>query len=295
MPDKKKHIVVVGNGMTSLRFCEKLLEYDAQHEYRLTVMGEESCPAYDRVSLSSVFTDKTGNDLILSEARWYAYYKIDLRLGTCITAIDRVEQQIVTASGDRIKYDILILATGARPVIPPLKGNNLKGLFVYRTLNDQASIHAAGRTAKTAVVIGGGLLGLEAAEACRQLGLSTTIIEREPHLLACQLDPAGGQLLQSRIKALDLTVRTGTHVAEILGEGQVRAVRLKNNESLPADLVILAVGIQPNDELAQDAGITIGKHGGIAVNNNVRTSDSKIYAIGECASSKSIWKYYLSS
>ncbi len=281
--EKKKHVVVVGNGMTSIRFCEQMLEYDALHEYRLTVLGEEPLPAYDRVALSSCFSGKSTKDLIFAEARWYAHCKIDLRLGTRVTNINRADQSVTTAEGSTISYDRLVLATGARPHIPKIGNTNLNGVFVYRTSADVDSICAAAQQAKRAVVIGGGLLGLEAAEACLELGLETTIIERAAHLMTCQLDAKGGQFLREKVEALNLNVRTGEQVHGIEGRDAVEAVQLKK-ESIPADLVILATGIQPNDELGSEAGLAIGAKGGIAISETVRTSDPNIYAIGECTS-----------
>lgn len=284
MLDKKKHVVVIGNGMASLRFCEKLIEYDARHEYQLTVIGDELLPAYDRIALSSIFDGKSDSEVVMAEARWYAYHKMELLLGTQVVAIDRTTKNITTSSGKKIDYDRLVIATGARPHIPPVAGTELEGVHVYRTSDDAYAIRNDGDRATCAVVIGGGLLGLEAAAACKRMRLETTIIERAANLMACQLDAAGGYLLRRTVEALGLKVRTGEQVLALEGERSVRAVRLQNNESIPADLVVLATGIQPNDELGRDAGLAIGANGGIAVDETVRTSDSDIYAIGECAS-----------
>jgi nitrite reductase (NADH) large subunit len=284
MTKKKKHVVVIGNGMTSLRFCEKLLEYDAHHEFRVTILGEESLPAYDRIALSSIFTGNSDADLVFSEVRWYAYHKMDLHLGTRVVSIDRDEKKVTTSDGKTIEYDHLVIATGARAHVPAIAGTNLSGVHVYRTTDDINAIRLAGETATHAVVIGGGLLGLEAAEACREMGLATTIVERESWLMACQLDAAGGELLRGKVEALDMNVRTGEHVIGLEGDASVRAVRLENAEYLPANLVILATGIQPNDELGREAGLDVGVKGGIVIDKTVRTSDPGIYAIGECAS-----------
>ena len=284
MLQKKKQVVVVGNGMAGLRFCEKLLEYDAFHEYQMRVLGDELRPAYDRIALSSTFEGRPEQALILAEARWYAFQKIDLRLGVRIVSIERDEKYVTTHSGTKIKYDILVLATGARPHVPAIPGTDLRGVHVYRTLDDVASIRQDSLTATNAVVIGGGLLGLEAAEICKIQGLETTIIERAPHLMACQLDSTGGELLRNKIEALDIAVRTGKQVAGLKGRESVEAVRLEDGESIRADLVILATGILPNDGLGREAGLQIGARGGIAVDETLRSSDPSIYAIGECAS-----------
>ncbi len=270
--------------MTSLRFCEKLLEYDARHEYRLTILGDEILPAYDRVNLSSIFSGKNSPELIFSESRWYAYHKMELLLGSRVESIDRADKTISISDGKVISYDYLVIATGARPHIPDLAGTNLEGVHVYRTTDDVSAIQKDAERAAHAVILGGGLLGLEAAEACKEMGLDTTVLERAPHLMACQLDAAGGQLLRDKIEELDIKIQTDAHVLELRGEQRVQKVHFTNGDSLDADLVILATGIQPNDELGRNAGLSSGTNGGIAVDETVRTSDPAIYAIGECAS-----------
>lgn len=281
---KKKQVVVAGNGMASLRFCEKLLEYDAFHEYRLTVLGDELLPAYDRISLSSTVEGRPEKELLLAETRWYEYQKIDLRLGMRVISIDRDKKHVTTHTGAVINYDILVLATGARPHVPAIPGTELGGVHVYRTLADIQAILRDSLTATSAVVVGGGLLGLEAAEVCKMQGLETAIIERAPHLMACQLDSTGGQLLRNKIEALDIAVRTGEQVSGLKGAHSVEAVILENGESIRADLVILATGILPNDDLGREAGLDTGAKGGIAVDETLRSSDPGIYAVGECAS-----------
>lgn len=274
--------------MTSLRFCEKLLEYDAFHEYQVTVLGDEPVPAYDRVALSSAFDEQSEQELILAEARWYARQKIDLRLGMRVVGINRTDRFVTTNTGSNINYDILIIATGARPHIPAIPGTGLSGVHVYRTLDDVEAIRRDSLSASSVVVIGGGFLGLEAADVCKKKGLQTMIIERASHLMACQLDSAGGQLLRNKIEALDIAVRTGEHVSGLEGADSVEVVKLENGESIRADLVILATGILPNDELGRETGLKIGARGGVAVDETVRTSDPSIYAIGECASYNNI-------
>ncbi len=270
--------------MTSLRFCEKLLEYDAHHEYHVTILGDEKLPAYDRIALSSLFSEKSDSELIFSEVRWYAYHKMNIRLGTRVCSIDRSAQSVKTASGDFIHYDQLVLATGARAHVPDIDGTDLAGVHIFRTTTDVDAIKKDGEKAKSAVVIGGGLLGLEAAEACKKMGLTTTILEREPFIMACQLDKAGGDLLQTKIESLGLKVRTGVHVLKLEGKGSVNGVQLETMESISAELVILTTGIQPNDELGGDCGLLLGDQSGIAIDETTHTSDPNIYAIGECAS-----------
>ncbi|MDF7822558.1 FAD-dependent oxidoreductase [Pontiellaceae bacterium B12227] len=280
----KKQVVVIGNGMSSFRFCEKQLAYDAHHQYAITVLGDELIPAYDRVSLSSLFTGKSDTDLILAESRWYNYYKIQLKLGARAVSIDRENKTVTTQGGTSYSYDKLVIATGARPHVPDIDGTDLAGVHVYRTSDDVYAIRDESRQASSAVIIGGGLLGLEAAEACRELGLETTVVEREPFLMACQLDEIAGGLLDEKVEMLGIHLRLDEHVQAIEGTGKVERVVYESGESTPADLVVIATGIIPNDELARTAGLELGSRGGIAINNSVQTSDPDIYAIGECAS-----------
>jgi nitrite reductase (NADH) large subunit len=284
MSEKKKKVLVIGNGMAGFRFCEKLLEYDAHHQYAITVLGNELIPAYDRVSLSSLFSGKSDTDLILAESRWYSYYKIDLQLGARVVSINRDEKTVTTTDGTDYPYDHLVIATGARPHIPNIGGTELEGVHVYRTSDDVHAIRNESRAASSAVIIGGGLLGLEAAEACRELGLETTVIEREPFLMACQLDEIAGGILDEKVQNLGIHLRLGAHVTAIEGDGKAEHVQLEGGATIAADLVIIATGIIPNDELARDAGLAMGTRGGIAINNQIQTSDPVIYAIGECAS-----------
>ena len=284
MSEKKKQVLVIGNGMSSFRFCEKLLEYDAHHEYSITVLGDELIPAYDRVSLSSLFSGKGDSDLILAESRWYNYYKIDLKLGSRAVSIDRKNKTVTTQGGKIYSYDKLVIATGARPHVPNIGGTDLEGVHVYRTSDDAYAIRNESRQASNAVIIGGGLLGLEAAEACRELGLETTVIEREPFLLASQLDEIAGGLLDQKIENLGIHLRLNEHVQAIEGSGKVERVIYESGESVSADLVVIATGIIPNDQLALEAALERGVQGGIAINENVQTSDPDIYAIGECVS-----------
>lgn len=279
----KENVIVVGNGMVGLRFCERLLEYDVARKYKVTVLGEEALPAYDRVGLSSCFTEKPLRDLVFSEARWYAHHQIDLRLNTRVALIDRQNQQVVTELGESFTYDRLILATGASPIIPRFSGNNLDHVFVYRTTDDVEAICDAASTSKQALVIGGGLLGLEAAQACRELGLEVDIVEREPYLLSLQVDEVGGMILRKNIEDLGIRVRTGVHVMELCGGAAVESAVLSDGAVLDVQLVVVATGIQPNDQLGRAADLALGTRGGIAVDSRTVTSDSAIYAIGECA------------
>lgn len=283
MSRNKQHVVVVGNGMVGFRFCEKLLEYDAHHRFRVTVLGEEPVPAYDRIALTSAFGAKRPEELTLAEVRWYTHYKIDLRLNTRVEQVERNARTVVTSRGETIAYDKLVLATGARANVPQVEGAGLDGVYVYRTVSDLALIKRAARKATRAVVVGGGLLGLEAAAACRDLGLETQVVERAGHLLPCQLDAEAGGVLRREVEASGLSVRIGEEVRSLKGDGSVEAVHLCSGEVLPAELVVWAIGITPNDELGHRAGLELGARGGIAIASTAQTSDPDIYAIGECA------------
>ncbi len=284
MIGKKKQVVVIGNGMVGFRFCEKLLEYDAFHQYQLTVLGEELTPAYDRVALTTLFNGKTEGELVFAEARWYEYQKINLRVGARVVRINRAEKTVEVSSGKSFPYDRLVLATGARPRVPNVAGTELNGVHVYRTSDDALAIRDAARGAENAVVVGGGLLGLEVAEACRELGVETTIVEREPFLMACQLDADAGRLLDRKIEDLGLHMKLGAQLHAVEGSGKAERARLGNGEAIPAELVVIAAGITPNDELAREAGLEIGPRGGVAINERAQTSDPDVFAIGECAS-----------
>ncbi|MDF7799189.1 FAD-dependent oxidoreductase [Pontiellaceae bacterium B1224] len=284
MSEKKKQVVIIGNGMSGFRFCEKLLEYDAHHEYSITVLGDELIPAYDRVSLSKLFAGKSDTDLILAESRWYDYYKIDLKLGSRAASINRTEKTVTSKGGKIYSYDHLVIATGSRPHVPDIGGTGLDGVHVYRTSDDVYAIRNESRNASSAVIIGGGLLGLEAAEACRELGLETMVVEREPFLMACQLDEIAGGLLDEKIENLGIHLKLDAHVKSIEGIGKAEAVILESGDRISADMVIIATGIIPNDELGREAGLEMGARGGIAVKDTMQTSDPSIFAIGECAS-----------
>ncbi len=284
MSDTKKQVVVIGNGMAGYRFCEKLLEYDAHHQYALTVLGDEAVPAYDRVALSSLFTCRPEQELFFAEKRWYDYYKIDLQLGTRAVSINRDAKTVMTADGSAHPYDKLVIATGSRPLIPAIGNIDLEGVHVYRTTEDVHALRDEAREAKKAVIIGGGLLGLEIAEACRELGVDTTILERAPFLMPLQLDTMAGKLLDMNIEQLGIHLKLEAHVRKLEGGARVERVVLENGEAFDADLVVITAGITPNDEIGIEAGLVPGQNGGIAVNERVLTSDPDIYAIGECAS-----------
>jgi len=279
-----KHLVVVGNGMVGHRLVSAML--DRATDWHITVVGEESRQAYDRVALSSYVDGASEEELRLPELTG-----LDLHLGDPVTAIDREARRVVTASGTELTYDALVLATGSVPFVPPVPGRDLDGCFVYRTLDDLDAISEAAAAAvarpgpgrRSAVVVGGGLLGLEAARAMRLLGLSPQVVEIAPRLMPVQVDEGGGALLKSLVAAQDIAVRTGVAVSAIRSESNRLVATLSDDVELDADVVVFSAGIRPADTLAREAGLRIGERGGVWVDATCRTSDHAIWAIGEVA------------
>ncbi|MEV1014330.1 MULTISPECIES: nitrite reductase large subunit NirB [unclassified Micromonospora] len=273
-------LVVVGNGMVGQRFVDALRARDPQGHWRVTVLAEERRPAYDRVRLSAYFDGVSEEELNVHTPD----DGVRLHLGEPATAIDRERQVVSTAEGD-YHYDALVLATGSYPFVPPVPGADLPGVFVYRTLDDLAAIrtYAAGR--RVGAVIGGGLLGLEAANALRLLGLSTDVVEFAPRLMPVQVDQAGGAMLRRYVH--DLGVRTHLGVATTAiragADGTVAALELSDGRVVDAELVVVAAGIRPRDELARAAGLPLGPRGGVLVDETCRTADERVWAVGECA------------
>ncbi|GAA2044007.1 nitrite reductase large subunit NirB [Nocardiopsis rhodophaea] len=276
-----RQLVVIGNGMVGHRLVEAVRDRDAAGAWNIVVLGEEPRPAYDRVALSSYFDGATESDLRLADLG----ESVDLRLGERATAIDRENTTVTTSSGAIVHYDTLVLATGSYPFVPPLPGHDLPGCHVYRTIDDLDAITASARDAATGVVIGGGLLGLEAANALRLLDVDTHVVELAPWLMPAQVDEGGGALLGRLIEELGVTVHTGTGTSRIEAgdDGRPTAIHL-GDERIPTDMVVFSVGIRPRDDIARHAGLDIGERGGVVIDDTCRTSDPHIYAIGECAS-----------
>ena len=277
-------IVIVGNGMVGHALCEKLAGLTAANLCRVVVFGEEPHPAYDRVNLSQFFAGKTRLDLQLQPTNWYGDNNIELRSGQRITEIDRDRQRVFCGDDDSIHYDKLVLATGSRPFVPPIDGINGEGIFVYRTLEDLDAIEAYAKQVSSAAVLGGGLLGLEAAKALVNLSLDTHVVEMAPGLMPRQLDNDGAALLQEKVEAFGIHVHTLKRTESITNRESERILKFDTDDELAVGMVVISAGIRPNDELAKDAGLDLGKRGGIAVNDCLQTSDENIFAIGECAS-----------
>jgi nitrite reductase (NADH) large subunit len=276
-------IIVVGNGMVGHRFCEQLIEHDRDRRHRLIVFGREPRSAYDRVHLTEYFAHRDASRLRLGAAEWYAEHGIELRIGIAITRIDRTRREVLTEDGEAIGYDELVLATGSAPFVPPVPGIDTPGVHVYRTIEDLDAILGQLGHARRAAVIGGGLLGLEAARAVLDAGLETHVLELAPRLMPRQLDAVGAGLLEAGIRGLGVHVHLGARIAAITGGDRVHEVELIGEPAIPVDLVIVSAGIRPCDELARDAGIRTGERGGVVVDDQLRTSDDHVFAIGEVA------------
>jgi nitrite reductase (NADH) large subunit len=300
MSEGRRALVIVGNGMVGHRLVEELIARGAHERWRITVLGDESRPAYDRVHLTSWFDGAGDGALALCNPADYAAAGVELRTGVRATGID-VRARRIVLEGGWIPYDALVLATGARPFVPPIPGHQGKNRFVYRTLDDLAAIAAAARPGGRGVVVGGGLLGLEAAGALKTLGVATTIIELAPHLMAQQIDDVGGTLVRRRIEALGIRVETSARSAAVTdvadtedlrvrvervttGPGGTNPVPTGDTFDVDADLVVFSAGVRPCDELARAARLGIGQRGGVAVDDTCRTSAPDVFAIGDCAS-----------
>ncbi len=281
---KKQTLVVIGNGMVGQNFLANLVTSPNYIDYNIVTFCEEPRAAYDRVHLSSFFSGKTAEDLSLVEPGFFEQHGITVHIGDKAESIDRNAKTVTSANGLMIAYDKLVLATGSYPFVPPVPGHDRKQCFVYRTIEDLEAMAAAAKTGKIGVVVGGGLLGLEAAKALKDLGLQTHVVEFAPRLMAVQLDEAGGAMLRHKIESLDVTVHTGKNTSIIKdGDQQVHKMCFADGTELETDVVLFSAGIRPRDELARACGLNVGPRGGIVINNQCLTSDPDIYAIGECA------------
>jgi nitrite reductase (NADH) large subunit len=275
-------IVVIGNGMVGQRFLEHLSSRCPGAE--IMVFCEEPRPAYDRVQLTSFFSGKTASQLSVIPDRFFQNSKITLRLNDAVFAIDPGAKRVRSARYRDVPYDKLVLATGSSPFVPPVPGRDRRGCFVYRTIEDLEEIGAQAARARVGAVIGGGLLGLEAAKALQDLGLETHVVEFAPRLMSAQLDDSAGRLLRKKIEALGASVHLHRNTKEIR-EGTVRRHRLlfADGTHLEADVVVFSAGIRPRDELARRAGLAVGERGGVRIDSHCRTTNPDIYAVGECA------------
>lgn len=280
----KERIVVVGNGMVGHKFIASLVESDSADNYEVVAYAEESRLAYDRVQLSAYFSGATADDLALTDEAYYQEHKINYVLSDKVVAVDAAAKTVTRESGATDPYDKLVLATGSFPFVPPIPGKDQPHCLVYRTIDDLEAITASAKESKIGVVVGGGLLGLEAANALTNLGLTTNVVEFAPRLMAVQLDEGGGNLLRKKIEELGVLVHTEKNTKEIVAGEECRyRMNFADGSHLETDMIVFSAGIRPQDELARASNIEVGERGGIVVNNNCQTSDENIYAIGECA------------
>lgn len=276
----KERLVLVGNGMAGMKVIEELLAI-APDKYDITVFGAEPYGNYNRILLSPVLAgDQSVDDIMLNRVEWYAENDITLHAGCEVIEVDRWHRRVIAADGISVPYDRLLLATGSNPFIIPVPGKDLLGVLAYRDIQDVEAMLAASRRYKEAVVIGGGLLGLEAAYGLMKQGMAVTVVHLEDTLMERQLDPPAGDLLRQSLEARGMRFLLKTQTAEIMGDERVQAVRLANGAEIPADLVVMAVGIRPNTALAQRAGLYCER--GVVVSDTLQTFDPRIYAVGEC-------------
>ncbi|HEY6610473.1 MAG TPA: nitrite reductase large subunit NirB, partial [Pseudomonas sp.] len=283
-PIPRETLIIIGNGMVGHHCIEQLIERGALARYEVHVFGEERQRAYDRVHLSEYFGGRDAESLAMCAADYYADHGVQAHLGVQVLEIDRERKEVVTSTG-RHAYDQLILATGSYPFVPPIPGAEGNSRLVYRTLDDLDDIRAAAAKARRGVVVGGGLLGLEAANALKSLGLEAHVVEFAPRLMPVQLDGEGGAALKARIEALGVGVHLSRATQEIVaGEEYAYRMNFNDGECLETDLIVFSAGIRPQDALGRSAGLEIATRGGVAIDNACRTSDPAIFAIGECAS-----------
>ncbi len=284
---EKKRLAVIGNGMATSRLLDDLLMRGAQRMYAITVYSEEIEGCYNRILLGRVLTGGAPESIMLKPPRWYVDEQVNLVPETRVTQLDTSARLIKTANGPEFRYDIAILATGSAPFVPRIEnltrpdGRWKEGLIAYRTLDDCRKIRARARPGDLAIVVGGGLLGLEAAKALSDLGLHVTIVDIAETLMTIQLDRQGGEILRRQIERCGIFVRTGRSTRAILGVDYVEGVQLDDGTTLPADILVLACGIRPRIDVASASGIPVRK--GVIVNDTLATQVPGVYALGECA------------
>jgi nitrite reductase (NADH) large subunit len=273
-------LVVIGNGMAGMRTVEELLKLDAGM-YRITVFGAEPHGNYNRILLSPVLAgDKTVDDIMLHTRDWYAANGVELHAGDPVLRIDRKKRIVHAQSGLAVRYDRLLIATGSKPFIVPVPGHALPGVIGFRDLHDVDTMLAAAKQGGKAVVIGGGLLGLEAANGLLRQGMDVSVVHVTGSLMNQQLDPPAADLLRAALERKGLRILLNRQTAEIHGDGRVQGVRFADGEDIPADLVVMAAGVRPNVELAKSAGLHVER--AIVVDDTLQTYDPRVYAVGEC-------------
>lgn len=280
VPAEKPSLVVIGNGMAGMRTVEELLKL-APDMYRISVFGLEPHGNYNRILLSPVLAgEKTVEDIMLHTRDWYAAHGIALHAGDPVLRIDRKRRTVHAASGLALRYDRLLIATGSKPFIVPVPGHDLPGVIGFRDLHDVDAMLQAARCGGRAVVIGGGLLGLEAANGLLRQGMEVTVVHLAASLMNQQLDPPAAELLRASLERRGLRILLNRQTTAIEGDGRVEGVRFDDGQALPADLVVMAAGVRPNVELGQRAGLHVER--AIVVDDTLQTYDPRVYAVGEC-------------
>ncbi len=281
----KRRLVVIGNGMAGMRTVEELLQV-APDLYDIEVFGAEPCGNYNRVLLSPVLAgEKRVEDIMLHPLEWYREHDVTLHSGDPVVAVDRGRRRVIACSGNAARYDRLLFATGSSPIVLPVPGKDLKGVVTFRDLDDVTRMLAAARSGARAVVIGGGLLGLEAANGLKCRGMQVTVVHLHARLMDRQLDATAAALLQLSLETRGLEFKMLATTVAILGGTQVTGVRFADGSELPADLVVMAAGVRPNIELARTAGLHCER--GIVVDDTLQTFDPSVYAVGECVQHRS--------
>jgi nitrite reductase (NADH) large subunit len=282
----KKELIIVGNGMATSRLLDVLTTHNAQRLFNITVFGEETGGCYNRILLNKVLTGEDTDGIVMKSPEWYSDKEVHYLDATRVTQLDTAGRFAQTSSGDQYRYDVAVFATGSAPFVPPIEGLH-RGerwkdhVFAYRTLDDCLQIRSRVNPGNTAVVLGGGLLGIEAAKALSDTGAHVTVVHLAPTLMETQLDPHGGEILRRRIEGCGIFVRTGTTIQKVLGDKKVECVVLDDGTTLASDLLVLACGIRPRVDVAIHSGVPVNR--GILVNDALATSVPGVYAIGECA------------
>ncbi len=283
----KQRLAIIGNGMATGRLLDELIRRGALTRYEITVFGEEGHGCYNRILLSRIISQGSPEEIILKPPSWYAEREVVFQSGTRVTRLDTAERRLHTADGGEFPYELAVFATGSLPMVPPVQelkrpdGGFKEGVFVFRTIDDCERIRTYSRPAGNAVVVGGGLLGLEAVKGLLDRGLHVTVVQQSETLMNAQLDRLGGQMLRRAVEQMGVFVRTGRTVQTVIGGECVEAVRFDDRTRLPTDMVVFACGIRPRVEVARESGVPVDR--GILVNDVLATPVPGVYAVGECA------------
>ena len=284
---RKKKLAIIGNGMATCRLLDELLQRGALGRYEVAIFGDEKGGAYNRILLGKVLAGDAPDAIVTKPPAWYESNGVTLFDGVAVKRLDTAAKVIETADGAAHRYDVAVLATGSHPLVPPLAGmtgpdGELRdGVFIYRTMADCLKMRACARPGDNAVVLGGGLLGLEAAKVLSDSGLHVTVIHAGKTLMNAQLDELGGEMLERQIESHGIFVRTGRTIEEVVGNPDIEGVRLDDGKTLAADMLVLACGVRPRIDVARASGLPINK--GIIVNDTLATEVPGVYAIGECS------------